>query len=214
MSVAIEDKPALTLKDVVVVGSVCLTVACGFFMNTPGLPRAGAIVLFICGACFLGLCMFLGVISEKREERVFDDEDYAKETLARDTRYLAQSAKKRSLSRLVIILMPLFPLVNILQYTRAFARDEAFIAYELLGVVAKLLFLSTVSDAHMSLSQTVSILRLSAEEAANATRRTFLRCAPPILYILSPILYSGQRHATHLPQVRAPHTLYPIPYTL
>jgi hypothetical protein len=175
MSVAIEDKPALTLKDIVVIGSVVLTVACGFFMNTPGLSPSGAIVLFIAGCFFLGLCMFLGVITQKREERVFDDEDYAKETLARDTQFLAQSAKKRALSRLVILLMPLFPLVNILQYTHVFDRDEGFIAYELLGVVAKLLFLSTMSDAHISLSQTVSILRLSAEEAANATRRTFLR---------------------------------------
>ena len=64
--------------------------------------------------------------------------------------------------------------MHILQYVKVFDRDTAFIAYQFLGVVSKLLFLSTLSDAHISLAQTINVLRLSAEESANATRKTFL----------------------------------------
>ena len=62
-----------------------------------------------------------------------------------------------------------------LPFLQVFDRDTAFIAYQFLGVVTKLLFLSTLSDAHISLTQTINVLRLSAEESANATRKTFLR---------------------------------------
>ena len=118
--------------------------------------------------------MLLGVVSEKRWDRLSEGASYHQDHVKRDARFLAQSSKKRLLSRLVVFFMPLFPLVNILQYVSVFDRDTAFIAYQFLGVVTKLLFLSTLSDAHISLTQTINVLRLSAEESANATRKTFL----------------------------------------
>ena len=41
MSIAIEDKPALTGKDILVILAIVLCVSCGFCMNFKGLPPAG-----------------------------------------------------------------------------------------------------------------------------------------------------------------------------
>ena len=172
MALAMEDKTALTTNDIIIILVFILAISFGFLLNFRDMPVALGYLMFILGCCSITVTIVLDRVTGKKLKAAMNDQD---STTNDFRRVLVKASKRRTLSRLFLIVFPLFPLTHILAQSQVFDRDNTFIAYALCSLIAKLLFASTVSDAHMSLSEGVNKLRLTAELTANEKRRQFLR---------------------------------------
>jgi signal transduction histidine kinase/CheY-like chemotaxis protein len=173
MAVAIKDTPVMSNEDIAIVVLSCVAVVCGFLENFNQMPIELGIVIFIVGTFAMCSTLGLGLLSSWRRYRVISIDSKQRGEDFDDL--IAQATKQRSLSVLLFLVYPCFPVIYILGIVKVLDRDAVFIAFQIAGVAAKLLFVSSIADAHMGLSRIIDKLRLSAEEAANTTRRTFLR---------------------------------------
>ena len=173
MAVAIKDTPIMSNEDIAIVVLSCVAVVCGFLENFNQMPLPLGIVIFVVGTFSMCSTLGLGLLSSWRRYRVISIDSKQRGEDFDDL--IAQATKQRSLSVLLFLVYPAFPVIYILGIVKVLDRDGVFIAFQIAGVAAKLLFVSSIADAHMGLSRIIDKLRLSAEEAANTTRRTFLR---------------------------------------
>lgn len=172
MTLAMEDKKSLTSHDLTILAVFILAISFGFLLNFKNMPTAAGYVMFVLGCCSITVTIVLDRLSGKKFKSAINDHctshaDYR--------RALIKASKRRTLSRLFLAVFPLFPLTHILAQAKVLDRESTIIAYALCSLIAKLLFAGSVSDAHMSLADGVTKLRLTAEQTANDKRRNFLR---------------------------------------
>ena len=171
MTLAIEDKPCLTKRDLVVLGVFILAIAFGFLLNFREMGVACGIVLFVLGCCSITVNFWLDLsfgtkLSTELTSADDGNIDYAS---------MSRTSKQRTLSRLFLFAFPCFPATHIAGHVQLLTREQVFIAYGLCSLIAKLLFAGSVSDAHIGLAGGIQSLRLATEKALNQTRRQFLR---------------------------------------
>lgn len=172
MTLAMEDKEALTAHDITILAVFVLAISFGFLLNFKDMPTAVGYVLFILGCCSITVTIVLDRLSGTKFKTAINDHSASH---ADYRRALIKASKRRTLSRLFVAVFPLFPMTHILAQAEVLDRESTIIAYALCSLIAKLLFASSVSDAHASLAEGVNKLRLSAEQTANDKRRNFLR---------------------------------------
>jgi signal transduction histidine kinase len=172
MTLAMEDKKSLTSHDVTILAVFVLAISFGFLLNFKNMPMAAGYVMFVLGCCSITVTIVLDRLSGKKFKNAINDHSTSN---ADYRRALIKVSKRRTLSRLFLAVFPLFPLTHILAQAEVLDRESTIIAYALCSLIAKLLFASSVSDAHMSLADGVNKLRLSAEQSANDKRRNYLR---------------------------------------
>ena len=172
MTLAMEDKESLTSHDIVIIAVFTIAISFGFLLNFKKMPLIIGYVLFILGCCSITVTIVLDRLSGAKFTHAINDSSTSHTDYRR---VLIKASKRRTLSRLFLAVFPLFPLTHILAQAQLLDRDMTLIAYALCSLIAKLLFASSVSDAHMSLAEGVNKLRLSAELTANEKRRNFLR---------------------------------------
>lgn len=172
MTLAMEDKTALTSDDMIIIAVFILAILFGFLLNFDNIPQALGYIMFTLGCCSITVTIVLDRLTGRSFTAAINDHNV---TPSDYRRILIKASKRRTLSRLFVFVFPLFPLTHILAQAKVLDRDNTFIAYALCSLIAKLLFASSVSDAHMSLAEGVNKLKLSAELCANEKRRQFLR---------------------------------------
>ena len=87
---------------------------------------------------------------------------------------IVASIKKAALTRLMFFIFPSFPFVYLLRYYGAIDRDQLYVAFLLLSVIAKLLFVSALVEEQVTAMNEMKARILTAA-TANESRRTFLR---------------------------------------
>jgi signal transduction histidine kinase len=87
---------------------------------------------------------------------------------------LMAATKKASLSRLINVVFPAFPILYLVGYFGKLNRDELYVGFVLLSVLAKLLFVSALIDEQITVTEEIK-MRNEAEIMVNETRRSFLR---------------------------------------
>jgi hypothetical protein len=169
IAVAVEDKASLTKSDYMVIGGLFLSVFCGAMMNLKIDNYAAGIFLFLCGSLTLiGSFIIIrnlesgGEMLDRGNGNKMKDED------------LMAATKKASLSRLINVVFPAFPILYLIGYFGKLNRDELYVGFVLLSVLAKLLFVSALIDEQVTVTEEIK-MRNEAEIMVNETRRSFLR---------------------------------------
>ena len=174
--VALEDKDALTLADYAIIFLMGFSVLSGFLMNL-NIGEGGGIAWFVFG-CLSLVASQLFVLHKKRvilpTTKLENGSEVVEVLTECRFRELAAGKKRQNLIVLIASIFPLFPVVYILGWMRIINRDEVAIAYLLVSISSKLLFVSSLLDAHVGLSDYLEASR-SAEKRANDAQRDFLR---------------------------------------
>ena len=173
MIVSMEEKPGLTIADYTIIIFLFLSVLAGFLMNLP-VTYGGGIFLFIIGClCLLGVLLFVmkgrDVIVPISNDCLTNDQITTKKA-----HLLAQTNRRNNLIALIAIIFPLFPFINLLGWVHVLDRDQTAIGYVLVSLLAKLLFVSTLSDSQVHLTDSMDIQR-QTERLTQDSRRDFLR---------------------------------------
>ena len=171
MTVAMEDKPNLGREDKIIVFVFFLAISFGFLLNFRSMPVSLGYLFFVMGCCSISVSAVLDYFSTMKYRVAFRDENNNRNEIGT----LALASKRRTLTRLLLIILPCFPLTHILAQTKVIDREGTFIGYALCSLIAKLLFAGSVSDAHVNLIEGTNKLILAAEIAANKMRRKFLQ---------------------------------------
>ena len=172
MTLAMEDKAALTSYDIIIIAVFALAILSGFLLNFDTMPLALGYVLFILGCCSITVTIVLNSLTKRSFRDAMRDHSVSHSDYRR---LLTKASKRRILTKLFVIVFPSFPLTHVLAQANVLDRDNTLIAYAICSLVAKLLFAGSVSDAYMSLEEGVNKLNLSTELCANKKRRQFLR---------------------------------------
>lgn len=166
IAVAVEDKERLTRNDCCVITGLFLAVFSGALMNFHLESYAVGVFLFLFGCLSLVASFFVVRSLVIGGDNLFTgrirDED------------LVAATKKASLTRLIYIIFPTFPISYLFGYFGTIDRDELYVAFVLLSVTAKLLFVSALIDEQVSVTEKIKTRR-EAERMVNETRRSFLR---------------------------------------
>ena len=173
MIVSMEQKPALTLGDYTIILLMGFSVLVGFLMNLP-VTFGGGVFLFIFGClCLIGVLVF---VMKGRESVVPTSNDYLTndQITAKKYQLLAQTNRRNNLTLLIATVFPIFPLIYLLGWIHILDRDQVAIGYIMVSLIAKLLFVSTLLDAQVHLTDSMEIQR-QTEKLAQDSRRDFLR---------------------------------------
>lgn len=173
MTLTIEDKPALTTRDKMILGVFVLAIAFGFLLNFRDIGQPLGIVLFVLGCCSITVNFWLDRMYGTKLERGICEE--MKEGTNGDYASIARTSKQKTLSRLFLVIFPFFPATHIAGHINLLTREQVLIAYGMCSLISKLLFAGCVSDAHVGLVVGIQTLRLTTEKAMTQTRREFLR---------------------------------------
>jgi signal transduction histidine kinase len=170
LAVSVEDKLRLTRSDYFVISSLSFAVICGAVMNFKYESRSAGIFLFLLG-CFSLVISFFHV----RRSKVQEDLALDRVNLNRisDDEIIAES-KKIFLTRLICAVFPQFPIIYLFGFFRILNRDQLYVAFVMLSVAAKLLFVSALVDEQIHVTEQIRVHR-EAETKFNDTRRSFLR---------------------------------------
>ena len=171
MTVAMEDKPNLGREDAIIVFVFFLAISFGFLLNFRSMPASLGYFLFVLGCCSISVSVVLDIFSTMKYRMAIRDAKNNRNEIGT----LALASKRRTLTRLLVIVLPCFPLTHILAQTKVINREGTFIGYALCSLIAKLLFAGSVSDAHVNLIERTNKLILTAEIALNKTRQKFLQ---------------------------------------
>lgn len=169
IAVAVEDKVRLSLHDYIVIVCLFIAVFSGAVMNFSFENQAVGVFLFVIG-CVALVVSYLVVRSIEIGGGSLNSDDNAKKKDAD----LVTATKKVSLLRLIYIIFPAFPIVYLFAYYEKLDRDQLNVAFVLLSVAAKLLFVGALIEEQISVTEHIRCRR-DAESMVNETRRTFLR---------------------------------------
>ena len=172
MTLALEEKEALTLRDKVILAVFVCAIGFGFLLNFKSMGVPMGIVLFVLGCCSITVNFWLDRVYGSK---LFDEMGAELTGKGADYALMARLSKQRTLSRLFLTVFPFFPATHLAGQIQLLSREQVFIAYGLCSLIAKLLFAGSVSDAHVGLITGIQTLKLSTEKAMNTTRREFLR---------------------------------------
>jgi hypothetical protein len=170
IAVAVEDKIRLTKSDYMVIGGLFLAVLLGAMMNLKIDNYAAGIFLFLCG-CLSLIGSFLIVRNLESGGEGSDRGTHGNRMRDED---LVAATKKASLSRLINVVFPAFPILYLVGYLGRLNRDQLYVGFVLLSVIAKLLFVSALIDEQVMVTEEIK-MRKEAEVMVNETRRSFLR---------------------------------------
>ena len=173
MIVSMEEKPGLTITDYTIILLMGLSVLVGFLMNLP-VTYGGGVFLFIIGClCLMGVLLF---VMKGHDDLVPTSNDYLTndQITAKKYHLLAQSNRRNSLILLIGTVFPLFPLIYLLGWVHVLDRDQTAIGYVMVSLLSKLLFVSTLLDAQVHLTDSMEIQR-HTEKMAQDSRRDFIR---------------------------------------
>lgn len=169
IAVAVEDKISLTKSDCMVIFGLFLAVAFGASMNFKIENYAAGVFLFLCG-CVTLIGSFIIIRNLERGE---GSDRGVHSSRMRDDDIMA-ATKKASLSRLINVVFPTFPILYLVGYFGRLDRDELYVGFVLLSVLAKLLFVSALIDEQVMVTEKIK-MRNEADDLVNDTRRSFLR---------------------------------------
>jgi len=147
MAVAIKDSPTMTLEDITIVVCSAFAVIFGFLTNFNTMPLGLGIFLVLCGGFSLSMCLGLALLSSWRRMKTVSIDSRSRGQDFDDL--ISQAIKQRTLAVLLFWVFPPFPIIYILGIVKVFDRDAIFIAFQIAGVAAKLLFVGSIADAHM-----------------------------------------------------------------
>ena len=170
LAVSVEDKFQLSKSDYFVITSLTFAVLCGAVMNLKHNSEGVGIFLFVLGCTSL-VVSFVHV----RRSNVHRDQtlDRAQRNRISDDEIVADS-KKIFLTRLICAVFPQFPIIYLFGYFKILDRDQLYVAFVLLSVAAKLLFVSALVDEQIHVTEQIRNQN-EAEAKFNDTRRSFLR---------------------------------------
>lgn len=169
IAVAVEDKISLTKSDYMVIFGLFLAVAFGASMNLKVENYGAGVFLFLCGS----LTLIGSFIIVRNLERGEGSDRGVHSSRMRDEDIMA-ATKRASLSRLINVVFPTFPILYLIGYFGRLDRDEMYVGFVLLSVLAKLLFVSALIDEQVMVTEKIK-MRNEAEDLVNDTRRSFLR---------------------------------------
>lgn len=170
IAVAVEDKICLTKSDYLVIFGLFLSVLCGALMNLKIDNYAAGLFLLICGCLtFIGASIIIRNLETGGE--ILDRVSHRNKVKDED---LVAATKKASLSLLINIIFPTFPILYFIGYFGRLNRDQLNVGFALLSVLAKLLFVSALIDEQVTITEEIKT-RKEAEIMVNETRRSFLR---------------------------------------
>lgn len=171
MVLAMEDKRKLSREDKIIIFVFSLAIGFGFLLNFRSMPASLGYLMFVLGCCSISVSVLLDYFTTRKYRIAVCDENYNRNNAGT----LARASKRRTLTRLFLIVFPCFPLTHILAQAKLIDREGTFIGYALCSLIAKLLFASSVSDTHINLIEGINKLILIAEMTANQSRRMFLQ---------------------------------------
>ena len=169
--VAIEHKSGLTMADYAIILLMFFSVLVGLLMHFAG-SFGGGIFLYLFGCfCIIGVLWFV-----VKDRAIAPTNEFLSNLQISTQKYhhIAAANRRKALIVLVAVLFPLFPVIYLLGWLRAFDRDQVAIAYVVVSVVAKLLFVSSLIDTQVYLSDSLEADR-KTEKIVQDSRRDFLR---------------------------------------
>lgn len=173
IALAVDHKPCLTMIDCAVVIGIILAVSSGVIMNFNFVNYIFGIFLFIFGSCSL-LASHIATLYIRVEECNVETRPSTEYHLRRRDDEIIASVKKTALMRLMFFIFPIFPLAYLLKFCGVIDRDQLYVTFVLLSVIAKHLFVSSLVDIQISATDDINS-RMAAEAMANESRRIFLR---------------------------------------
>ena len=171
MIVAIEYKSGLTVADYAIILLMCFSVLVGFLMNFAASFAAGVFLYMFGCFCIIGVLWF--VVKGRGVAPTNDVLPYL-QLSSQKCHHIAAANRQKALIVLVAILFPLFPVIYLLAWLHVFDRDKVAIAYVFVSVVAKLLFVSSLIDTQVHMSDSLEADR-KTEKLVQDSRRNFLR---------------------------------------
>lgn len=175
MIVSMEQKPGLTMVDCTIIFFMGLSVLVGFLINLP-VSYGGGVFLFIIGCLSLvGILLFV-IKSPDTGSVVPTNNKYLtnEQMTAIKFRLLAEKNRRYNLILSVALVFPLFPLIYFLGWRHMLDRDQVAIGYILVSLTSKLLFVSTLLDAQVYLTDSMENQQ-QTENFAQSSRQDFLR---------------------------------------
>ena len=174
IAVAVENKVALTRPDWTLTFCLFLTILSGVVLNFKYQSYIFGWFLFIFGSIMLvGSYIAISYI-DKNNRNVEQQFNNGASTIKISDDELIAATKRKSLTRLIFILFPSFPVVYLLRYMNVINRDHLYVGFVLLSVLAKLCFVNYLVEAQLDVIGKIN-LRKHSEGIANETRRAFLR---------------------------------------
>ena len=173
VAIAVDHKPYLSWTDCGIIGGIFVAISCGVVMNFDLISYNYGIFLFIFGTCAsIGSNIAILYLKDEgsRNEYLF----FGGNVVEKSDDEIVASIKKAALTRLMFFIFPSFPFVYLLRYYGAIDRDQLYVAFLLLSVIAKLLFVSALVEEQVTAMNEMKARILTAA-TANESRRTFLR---------------------------------------
>ena len=173
VAIAVDHKPCLSWMDCGIVGGVFLAMSCGVVLNFDLVSRGFGIFLFIFGTC-ASIGSNVAILYIKSEGNRGEYLFFGGNIMEKSDDEIVASIKKVALTKLMFILFPAFPLAYLLRLYGAIDRDQLYVAFLLLSVTAKLLFVSSLVEEQVTAIDQMQA-RTMTVATANESRRTFLR---------------------------------------
>lgn len=168
VTLAIEDKPALTKRDKIVLGVFTCAIACGFLLNFREIGQPVGFVLFILGCCSITVNLFLDRAAYAIE---FDVDVMDEITRGSTVGSMSVASKQKTLNRLFLLAFPFFPATHIAGHLKLLTRDQVLIGFGMCSLVSKLLFAGSLYDTHTVFAHSSKVLRKKPGNLSNATTR-------------------------------------------
>ena len=176
MIVTIDDKSSLSMSDYSIILLMGFSVLVGFLMNFR-VSYGGGVFLFVFGCiCLVGVLYF--VIKAPHYHSILPNTKMGHSNEEpnpyKKHRELGIATRRKALIILVAVLFPLFPIIYLLGWIHVLDRDQVAVGYVLVSVVSKLLFVNSLIDSQVYLSDSLEADR-KIEKLAQDSRRDFLR---------------------------------------